>query len=422
MDMGCDTIPAGNRADAFSPGLKSPGGKCMARSHFQVGSLSISGSKVPTWYGRYRDYVLVDGKQKSVRRNVPLGSVKDFTKPQAKRLLAERLDSTNSWNCKPRRLVTFGEFADMWLNLAERDYRPSNWGSLRGHVENHLKPFFGNAQMGRVDAMMVKRLMAGLRRTNGKPMAATTRKNIYGTLSVMWRTAIEWDIVENDKPVRVKVGRPHWEPRRILSQHEVQLILSHSPEPYRSAYQVMAERGGLAISEVCGLNVGDIETRRAVVHVRRSFTHGRLGAPKARARERSIVISADLHARLLGICAGRPAGAPVFVNSAGGRWDQLNVLKRKLYPLCDTLKIPRTGFHAFRHFAITTMGELGVPLKTAAAWVGHSDPALTARVYMHARPDEDFGYTEKLAKIFSSSGPSTGPKSISACAAKVGNA
>jgi integrase len=394
----------------------------MARTHFQAGSLYVSGKKVPTWYGRYRDYILVEGKTKPIYRNVPLGPVREFTKPQAKRLLAERLEGINAWNCRPRQLITFGQFADTWLGLAERDYRPSNWGTIRGHVENHLKPFFGGAQMISIDAMMVKRFVASLKRKNGRAAAVTTRRHIYSTLSVMWRAAVEWEIIDSEKPIRIKIARPHCAPRRILAQAEVRALLSCAPEPYRSAYQLMSERGAMSISEVCGLNVGDLELERPVVHIRRSFTHGRLGAPKARARERSITISDDLHGRLLKLCWGRKADTPLFENSAGGRWDQLNVLKRQLYPLCDELGIPRTGFHAFRHFSITTMGELGVPLKTAAAWAGHSDPSLTARIYMHARPEEDYGYGKKLAKILAHSEPSTEPKSTNARSVFVGSA
>jgi len=394
----------------------------MARSHYQYGSLYVAKYKVPTWYGRFRDYVMVDGKQKSILRNVRLGLVKDFTKPQAKRLLKDKLDGINSWNCKPRQLMTFRVFADTWLKMSESNYRPSHWGSVKGHVGNHLIPFFGDAQMSRIDSMMVKQFMANLMRKNGEPAAAATRRNIFGTLAVLWRSAVESDVVDSEKPIRLKMGRPVSYARRILTQPEVQLILLNTPEPYKSAYQLMAERGALSISEVCGLNVGDIERERPVVHVRRSFTHGKLGAPKARARERSIVISVGLHARLIKIAAGRQGGESLFVNGAGNRWDQLNVLKRQLYPLCDALKIPRTGFHAFRHFSITTMGELGVPLKTAAAWAGHSDPLLTARVYMHARPDEDGGYGDKITKILDGSVPSTVPSGKNARSVFVGSA
>ena len=394
----------------------------MARTHFQTGMLYIAGKRTPRWYGRYREYILSDGRMRPIYRNAPLGPVKDFTKPQAKRLLADKLGSINSWNCKPRQLITFREFADTWLKVAERDYRPSNWGTIKGHVANHLNPFFGEMQMGRIDQFAVKRFMASVCRKNHRPAAATTRRHIFTTLSTIWRAASDWDIVDTDKPVRIKMPRPHWEPRRILSTAEVKRILGSASEPYRSAYQLMSERGALAISEACGLNVGDIDKSRPVVHVRRSFTHGRLGAPKARARERSVTISIELHERLLAIAGSRKDTDPLFINGAGRRWDQLNVLRRHLYPLCDAIEIPRTGFHAFRHFAITSMGECGVPLKTAAAWAGHSDPALTARVYMHARLDDDHGYGEKLAKLLADSEPSIEPKSPVASIVKVGTA
>ena len=74
----------------------------------------------------------------------------------------------------------------------------------------------------------------------------------------------------------------------------------------------------------------------------------------------------------------------LFATRNGTPWDANLLVKRKLYPLLDSLGIERGGLHAFRHTNSTLMDRLGAPLKLRQQRLGHSDPSLTlARI--HAR-------------------------------------
>ena len=56
----------------------------------------------------------------------------------------------------------------------------------------------------------------------------------------------------------------------------------------------------------------------------------------------------------------------LFATRNGTPWDANLVVKRKLYPLLDSLGIERGGLHAFRHTNSTLMDRLGAPLKFAS--------------------------------------------------------
>jgi hypothetical protein len=56
-------------------------------------------------------------------------------------------------------------------------------------------------------------------------------------------------------------------------------------------------------------------------------------------------------------------------------------VKRKLYPLLDSLGLERGGRHAFRHTNSTLMDQLSVPLKVRQQRLGDSDPSLTLGRY-----------------------------------------
>ena len=67
----------------------------------------------------------------------------------------------------------------------------------------------------------------------------------------------------------------------------------------------------------------------------------------------------------------------LFATRNGTPWDANLLVKRKLYPLLDSLGIERGGLHAFRHTNSTLMDRLGAPFKVRQQRLGHSDVATT---------------------------------------------
>jgi hypothetical protein len=85
----------------------------MARKRFQRGSVYLCG-KTPMWYGRYReDIVGDDGEIKRIRRNVLLGSKREYpTQRLAERALVRLLFRINDPGYRPSRVATVAEFAE----------------------------------------------------------------------------------------------------------------------------------------------------------------------------------------------------------------------------------------------------------------------------------------------------------------------
>ncbi len=92
-------------------------------------------------------------------------------------------------------------------------------------------------------------------------------------------------------------------------------------------------------------------------------------------------------------------GRFVFATRNGTPWDGNLLVKRKLYPLLDSLGIARGGLHAFRHTNSTLMDHLDVPLRLRQDRLGHSDSSLTLDVYTHIVSKDDARFTEQLDGI-----------------------
>jgi len=75
---------------------------------------------------------------------------------------------------------------------------------------------------------------------------------------------MEWEIVDSERPVRVKMGRPHWEPRRILSTEEVRQILTRNYAVYQCLKMKIINFHSLA--ELIQARVQEVTGRKASVN------------------------------------------------------------------------------------------------------------------------------------------------------------
>lgn len=51
--------------------------------------------------------------------------------------------------------------------------------------------------------------------------------------------------------------------------------------------------------------------------------------------------------------------------------------------------IKKASLHTLRHTHGSSLLSKGVPLGAVSARLGHADPNITARIYLHALPDDD---------------------------------
>jgi integrase len=192
----------------------------------------------------------------------------------------------------------------------------------------------------------------------------------------------------------------------FFSIEEAKRILAAAPEPYHTFYWLAVETG-MRAGELCGLHVDDFDFERGLANVRRSVWRGKFQSPKSENAVRSFALSP----RLLGHIAGhirhmRPnENGLLFSTRNGTAWDANLLVKRKLYPLLDSLRIERGGLHAFRHTNSTLMDQLGVPLKVRQQRLGHSDASLTLDVHTHVASGDDARFAEQLDGILHPIGP-----------------
>jgi integrase len=370
-------------------------GGSLARRRFQKGSVFVRGKKNQVWVGRWREDVIEDGRIRREYRSEVLGSKSDYpTKRLALRELEKRLSVVNDSRYRARPTATFAEFASRWESLVLTQHKPSTQVTIRSHLRKHLVPYFGPWQMREIELEKVQQFVSSVK------VSAKTAKNLFATMQMLWKSARAWGYVAHDAVSGMVLPKRCRAARRFFSLEEVRHILEGTSEPHHTFYWLAVETG-MRSGELCGLRVSDFDLERGLVAVHQSVWRGKFQSPKSENAVRSFALSPRLLAHIADFLRRwRPnERGLLFATRNGTPWDANLLVKRKLYPLLDSLGIARGGLHAFRHANSTLMDRLGVPLKVRQQRLGHSDSSLTLDVYTHVAGEDDVRVAAQLDGI-----------------------
>jgi integrase len=144
--------------------------------------------------------------------------------------------------------------------------------------------------------------------------------------------------------------------------------------------------GGLRNSELCELNLADLDFAHGIIRVRDA---------KTEAGVRQVNMSPWLRDELLAYRATRPQASseePAFPTRSGSRREKNNVNRRVIAPAVRLANEQRSARqqpplpeavtpHTLRRTFITLMLEAGAPVPYVQAQVGHDDPTTTLQIY-----------------------------------------
>jgi integrase/recombinase XerC len=134
---------------------------------------------------------------------------------------------------------------------------------------------------------------------------------------------------------------------------------------------------GVRVSELCGLDVDDVDRGRRLLRVMGKGAKERavpFGAPAERALDAWLT---DGRPRL----AGPRSGGALLLGSRGGRLQPTSV-RRLVAAWATAAGLPHTSPHTLRHSAATHLLEGGADLRSVQELLGHASPAST-QIYTH---------------------------------------
>lgn len=372
----------------------------MARRRYQKGRVFLRGKTHPVWVGRWReDVIREDASVERIERSTVLGPKSEMpTERLARRRLDLLLCRINSPDYRPGRIATLGEFAVRWKETVLLQHKPSSRKAAQSHLRCHLLPQLGTVRLDALGKEAQQVFVTRLSRT----VSRKTVLNVVGTLSAMLRKAKEWgyicecvDFRSLEFPEEAIKSEP-----RFFAAKQVRKIIEGADEPFRTMFSLLAMTG-IRTGELLGLQVDDLDFERKLIYIRRSAWYGRIQTTKSRASTKPLPMPGPLSDVLrcyLRSWTPNPMRL-LFANRIGRPYSANKVVQRKLWPILDSLKIPRCGLHAFRHTHSSLLIELGAPPTVAQQQLRHSDPRVTLGIYSHVVGDSQRNAVEKLAEL-----------------------
>ena len=124
-----------------------------------------------------------------------------------------------------------------------------------------------------------------------------------------------------------------------------------------------------------------------------------MDTPKAPRSERLVPLASPVIALLTAYMETRVVKSEwLFPSKAGTILNDRDLMRRQVEPTCDTLALPRFGWHSLRHTFRPMAGNHGVAPELVQGLLGHADLETTMR-YMHRVEDAERAAVEKVAAV-----------------------
>lgn len=284
---------------------------------------------------------------------------------------------------------TFGELAEFYTEnilAVNSKYSIGTRELYTRAYENHIKTKnIMRCTMSEVKAENIQQLYNDLKIS--KSAMANVHKFMRGFMK--WQNANKYgdyllDSIIPEKPKNIRQeGIITW------TDEELETIFTAEPDYVLLPLITIAPYSGMRISELLGLNWGDIYDD--VIHVRRQFYRGSWCPPKG---NKTRLIPAHTKIKEMLDHAGDPEDL-IFSTVNGTPLDQKNI-NRSLDRFYGRIGIPHKKFHAYRATFITNLCKKGVPIQIVSKLAGHENINVTAKYYASVQLDELSEAVKKL--------------------------
>ncbi|HIE65203.1 MAG: site-specific integrase [Nitrospira sp.] len=299
------------------------------------------------------------------------------------------------------------EYASEWIDGCEtRGLKHTTCRSYKGLLDKHLLPALGDMALSEINRKMVKELAIEKRKAGSSP---STVRLILGTLSVIFTSAIDDDIVAHNPALRPSKFMKMRGKRDNINPftHEEETIFLQTVQEYKPRFYplfLFLLRTGCRIGEAVAVQHGDLDFHGRFIEIRQNWTNGQLTTPK-NGKTRRVDMSKGLakvlkdHLTTLELEAavnGKKRPQWVFPNEIGGILDPDNLRSRVFYKVLEKAELRRIRIHDLRHTFCSRLITNNESLAYIRDQMGHSSIQVTVDLYGHLVPGSNKQAVDRL--------------------------
>jgi integrase len=328
----------------------------------------------------------VEGKQKSE-------TVKG-TKRLAEKRLTQILREIDEGKWQPPCNLNVEEMLWKWLNEHAKERIAVTTRERYASIISHrFSPTIGTVALRELKPLCIQELYA-LWEKEG--LSLNTRGLYHSVLHQALKWAVQLDLIPKNPSEFLKPPAAGRGARGVLDDDQIRALLIGAAGNKYHLPTVLAISVGMRVGEICGLKWEDVNLEKGYLMVRRTIarlTGGELVAklPKSKTSVRMLPLP---EMAIEALKFSRRGGDYVLWWQPSPACVSMGVKR-----LCDKLGLATT-IHGLRHSHCSYMMRSGVPLKLAAARMGHSKPGFTAEVYQHIIPSQHEEFADRFNEEF----------------------
>ena len=334
--------------------------------------------KTKSGYRMYDRYETLDGKIH--KASVPM----DRDTPQARKKAREelaKLIADKSATISEMRLKSLVE-----LYLEHKDVKPSTMANYENAFGKVLESL-GNVSVSKLTAPLILRQLSQIRKTQ------TTINRYILLLNNMLDWAHQYGYISEHIKIRSgKVKEQKRDPElEYLEKEELAEVLDQMEGTMDYYVCKFLALTGCRIGEAAALTLSDLDDK--YIHITKAYKiENGVSTPKTAHSTRDIYIQPELRTFLKEYQKWRK----IHLMECGVRTERLFFNRNGGYILNNSLCVKLSKLesnkhlhpHIFRHTHVALLAEQGLSLEAIARRLGHSDSAITKKIYFHV--------TEKL--------------------------
>ncbi|MFF0623596.1 tyrosine recombinase XerC [Streptomyces sp. NPDC004296] len=379
---------------------------------------------------RYRArYIGPDGTEKSK-------SFRDGQKRLAEKWLSNiEADMSRGEYVDPRASrITFRQYAEKWLKSLEAD--PTTLESMTSQLTRHAYPYLGTRPLGSFKPEHIREWTAELK-TAG--IQGTYAQVIYANVRAALSAAVDDGHLTRNPCSARSVKPPAAELKRLVPWSAQRVFTVQRALPER--YQAMVDLGagcGLRQGEILGIAVDAIDFDSDTLHVGQQLKLSRskpVFAPPKAGKLRDVPLPGPVADALRAHMKRFP---PMEITLPWKAADGPSVTKRLIFTAqggnhvwrpslneeawkpalaaAGVIPVPEDkrdgyqaarehGMHALRHFYASALLDGGENIKAVSEYLGHSNAALTLRIYAHLMPSSKERTRAAIATVYGAQNP-----------------
>ena len=347
-----------------------------------------------------------DNQGKRRWKTLPEGT----TKVDAKRILRDIEDKIDKGIFIPQKnLPLFSVVADMWLKGKRPNIRHSTYKQYKGHIENHLKPFFKGYRINRINYDQVEKFISHC--FESKVTVSTMKKILINLGAIMTYSVrkryIHYNPVRDVEKPRGQSEHDENHELNILLPAEILTLSDAAPDLKHKTLFMAAVTTGLRQGELLGLKWTDIDWFNNQTHVNRTYNHFRFYEPKTKKSKRRVDVPPQMMKQFKEWKVACPPNDLdlVFPNNVGKPMCSLAMYNRKFLPAIKKTTPKKVRFHDLRHTYASLLIDQGENIKYIQKQLGHASIKLTLDTYGHLMKDVNKDAASRLGKaIFEQDG------------------